>query len=238
MKILAIDAATEACSVALFLDGKVTSKFELAPQQHSQMLLPMVDQILAESGITLNELDAIAYGQGPGSFTGVRIGVAITQGLAFAADLPVIGISSMAAMAQQVLTQLEQQQIEPQLDNKDSATKVLVAIDARMSEVYFGLYQEVEGLAQLVETEGVCAPQDLSLDPMLDLYSAGTGWQTYQQVLTEKYTVHATDVHLPNAEFMLPLAVAQFKSGHFVSAEGAQPNYVRDEVSWKKLPGR
>ncbi|MBU2883828.1 tRNA (adenosine(37)-N6)-threonylcarbamoyltransferase complex dimerization subunit type 1 TsaB [Psychrosphaera sp. B3R10] len=233
MKILAIDAATEACSVALYLDGEVTSKFELAPQQHSQMLLPMVDQILADAGIALNQLDAIAYGQGPGSFTGVRIGVAITQGLAFAADLPVIGISSMAAMAQQVMAQHKATG-----DNFEQVAHVLVAIDARMSEVYFGLYQNVEGLAQLVNTEGVCAPQDLALDALPDLFSAGTGWQTYQQILTEKYLVNSTEVHLPSAEFMLPLAVAQYKAGHIVSAERAQPNYVRDEVSWKKLPGR
>ena len=87
MKILAIDAATEACSVALKIDDQVISRFEIAPQQHSQKLLPFVDEVLSEAGIKLGQLDAIAYGQGPGSFTGVRIGVSVTQGLAFGADL-------------------------------------------------------------------------------------------------------------------------------------------------------
>ena len=135
MKILAVDAATEACSVALYNDGEINSVFEVCPQQHSQKLLPFIDQVLVDSGLTLSQLDGIAYGQGPGSFTGVRIGVSVTQGLAFGADLPVTGISNLAMMAQQAIEQHQ-------------AQSVVAAIDARMSEIYLACYQNMNDLAQ------------------------------------------------------------------------------------------
>jgi tRNA threonylcarbamoyladenosine biosynthesis protein TsaB len=225
MKILAIDAATEGCSVALLVDGKVTAKYEFAPQRHSQILLPMVDDILKSANLTLAQLDCIAYGQGPGSFTGVRIGVSIAQGLAFSADIKVIGISSLATMAQQVIAE-------------QSAPFVLAAIDARMGEVYFGLYQNVGGLATLVETEGVYKPCDLPNFELDGAYSAGSGWQTYESEVVAKFSVTTSKVEFPSAEFMLPIAAAQFSQGLGGTAEKAQPNYVRDEVTWKKLPGR
>lgn len=225
MKLLAIDAATEACSVALDIDGEITSIFEVAPQQHSQMLLPMVDDILSQADIKLAELDGIIYGQGPGSFTGVRIGVSITQGLAFAADLPVVGVSNLAAMAQQVLVQHD-------------AKEVLVAIDAKMSEIYTARYVNVDGLAKLVGQEQVIAPTALPQFEAQGLFSAGTGWQTYQVELSQRCNAALSQVHLPSAEFMLFLGREKFDAGMSQSAEFAQPNYVRDEVSWKKLPGR
>lgn len=226
MKILAIDAATEACSVALQIGNETLGKFELAPQQHSQKLLPFVDEILAQAGVKLGQLDAIAYGQGPGSFTGVRIGVSVTQGLAFGADLPVVGISSLATMAQQAISQLQSEQ-------------VVTAIDARMSEVYFAVYQNNQGLAELNAAEIVRKPE--LLEASTDLNSAtavGTGWQTYNDILQQKFACQNSEILLPNAEFMLPLAQAELAAGKGQSAEFAQPNYVRDEVSWQKLPGR
>lgn len=226
MKILALDAATEACSVALYNNGEVTSKFEITPQQHSQKLLPFVDEILKQSDVTLQQLDGIAYGQGPGSFTGVRIGVAICQGLAFGADVPVVGISSIAAMAQQAIAQL-------------SADKVVGAIDARMAEVYWGCYENKNGLAMLVGQEAAIKP-DLVSSPegWQQLTAVGTGWQAYQEQLAHINHVSTSEITLPNAEFMLPLALAEFNDGKGIVAELAQPNYVRDEVTWKKLPGR
>lgn len=228
MKILALDAATEACSVALQIDGEVFSRYEVAPQQHSQKLLPMVDEVLNEAGVSLAELDGLAFGQGPGSFTGVRIGVAITQGLAFAADLPVVGVSNLAAMAQQVIA------VQKLVDGQD----VLVAIDARMSEVYWGHYRVAGGLAQLQGNEIVVAPEKTPSLGLAAAYRAGTGWQTYQTELLALNQTLESDITLPNAEFLLPLAAQQFNTGHGVAAELAQPNYVRDEVSWQKLPGR
>lgn len=225
MKILAIDAATEACSVALQIDQQVISRFEVAPQQHSQKLLPFVDEVLAESGIKLNQLDAIAYGQGPGSFTGVRIGVSVTQGLAFACDLPVVGVSSLATMAQQAISQ-------------SNAQSVVSAIDARMSEVYFAIYNNNNGLAELVGKELVSKPDLLEPQEIADAVAVGTGWQTYKDILTEKFAGQPSEIQLPSAEFILPLAIQKINKGEGQAAEFAQPNYVRDEVSWKKLPGR
>ncbi|NVK25411.1 MAG: tRNA (adenosine(37)-N6)-threonylcarbamoyltransferase complex dimerization subunit type 1 TsaB [Gammaproteobacteria bacterium] len=230
MKILAIDAATEACSAALQINDDVIARFEVAPQQHSQKLLPFVDELLAEAGMSLNQLDGIAYGQGPGSFTGVRIGVAITQGLAFGADLPTVGISSLATMAQQAINDL-------------GAETVIAAIDARMSEVYLGRYQNSLGLALANVKETVIKPD--SIEPLEleksntgPVIAVGTGWQTYEQELSQKFSAETSKILLPNAQFMLPLAVQQFAEGVGQQAELAQPNYVRDEVSWKKLPGR
>lgn len=225
MKILAIDAATEACSVALKVGDDIISKYEVAPQQHSQKLLPFVDEILAQGEIKLSQLDAIAFGKGPGSFTGVRIGVAVTQGLAFGADLPVVGISSMAAMAQQAISQ-------------EQAQQVVVAIDARMSEVYFSIYNNEAGIAEVSSKEMVRKPELLESIHLPHAMSVGTGWQTYEQILTEKFSCQRSEIILPSAEFMLPLAEIEFNKGHGVAAEFAQPNYVRDEVSWQKLPGR
>ena len=225
MKILALDAATEAFSAALQIGDDIISRFEIAPQQHSQKLLPFVEQLLSEAGIGLAQLDGIAYGQGPGSFTGVRIGVAITQGLAFGADLPTVGVSSLATMAQQAIVEHE-------------TNGVVAAIDARMSEVYLGHYTNEQGLAVLQGIETVIKPDDIEPANFSSCMAVGTGWQTYQQVLTDKFASTSSNILLPSAQFMLPLAVALFQNERGVSAELAQPNYVRDEVSWKKLPGR
>jgi tRNA threonylcarbamoyladenosine biosynthesis protein TsaB len=227
MKILAVDAATEACSVALYNDGEINSIFEVCPQQHSQKLLPFIDQVLKDAGVKLNQLDGIAYGQGPGSFTGVRIGVSVTQGLAFGADLPVVGISNLAIMAQQAIEQYK-------------AESVVAAIDARMSEVYLGCYKNVNGLALLIDKEMVIKPELLQKDnfKINNGMSVGTGWLTYKEQLDVCFNALSTTIELPSAEFMLPLALDAFNKGLVVEAEQAQPNYVRDEVSWKKLPGR
>ena len=228
MKILALDAATEACSVALQIDDSIIHRFEVCPQQHSQKLLPFVDEVLGDAGITLNQLDAIAFGQGPGSFTGVRIGVSITQGLAFGADLPVIGVSNLAAMAQQAIAEHQ-------------AERVVAAIDARMSEVYLGIYDNASGMAKLIGTECVAKPQEIVWPTGLQdkhLWAVGTGWQTYGELLVEQISANSTGVNLPSAEHMLPIAIAEFQAGNARPAELAQPNYVRDEVTWQKLPGR
>lgn len=225
MKILAIDAATEACSVALKIGDEVISKYEIAPQQHSQKLLPFVDEILAQGEVKLAKLDAIAFGRGPGSFTGVRIGVSVTQGLAFGADLPVVGISNLAAMAQQAIEQ-------------EQAQQVVAAIDARMSEVYFAVFDNKNGLAAPVSKEIVRKPELLEPMNLSQAHAVGTGWQTYESILADKFTCKKSDIALPSAEFILPLAEMELKNGNGVSAELAQPNYVRDEVSWQKLPGR
>ena len=225
MKLLVIDTATEACSVALLSDGQVFNRFELCPQQHSQRLLPMVDEVLKEAGMAVADLDYLGFGQGPGSFTGVRIATGMLQGLALGADLPVVGVSTLAAMAQQ--------SVETQ-----GSDQVVVAIDARMDEVYWGCYRNEQGLVKLVGEEQVLPPEQAVGQLTLSSYhTAGTGWAAYAP-LSELQTVTDDPVLYPNAKYMLPLAVQAINDGLAVEVEAVQPVYLRDKVTWKKLPGR
>ena len=168
IKILALDTATENCSVALKIGENVFSRCEYVPRDHTLRILPLVDEVLQEAQVTLNDLDALAFGRGPGSFTGVRIGVGIAQGLAFGANLPTIGVSTLAAMAAQAF-------------RKTGATQVLSAIDARMSEVYWGEYQRQEnGDWQVQGAETVIAPDLIQLQNGAGQVAiVGTGWGAY-----------------------------------------------------------
>lgn len=231
MKLLALDTSTEACSVALQYEGHKLTLDEVCPQQHSKRILPMVQQVLAESGLGLNQLDGIVFGRGPGSFTGVRIGVGVTQGLAFGADLPVFGVSTLQAMAQAAV-RLHQ------------AKQVIAAIDARMAEVYLALYQQgADGLMQPVCEELARKPADLPpLTLAGDIWAVGTGLVTYRdaflQWASDTQLVISDQVLLPSAQDMLTLAIPAWQQQRFVAAELAEPVYVRDEVTWQKLPGR
>ncbi|GKW41194.1 tRNA (adenosine(37)-N6)-threonylcarbamoyltransferase complex dimerization subunit type 1 TsaB [Pectobacterium carotovorum subsp. carotovorum] len=229
-RILALDTATEACSVALWNEGEIHSLFEICPREHTQRILPMVQQVLADSGLTLKDLDALAFGQGPGSFTGVRIGIGIAQGLALGADLPLLGVSSLATMAQGAF-RLKQ------------ATQVLAAIDARMGEVYWGCYQrDADGSWQGESEEAVLKPEQVqALTAALsgEWTTVGTGWETYPELVNHSSLVLSKgEVLLPQAQDMLPLACQLWQAGKAVSVENAQPRYLRNEVTWKKLPGR
>lgn len=229
-KYLAIDASTEACSVALSLENNLYSDFELCPQSHSVVLLPMVDRLLKQAKIKLSELDGLVFGRGPGSFTGVRIGVGVAQGLAFSAELPVVGVSTLQTMAQQAYEKYQQ-------------TEVIAVIDARMSEVYAGFYRvNDKGIMTAVVDETVLPPADLAeylKEHTQQSYGVGTGWDAYPAELSSlKTNPDSPEVLFPDASAMLPIATQEFHAGKGVSAEHAQPVYVRDTVSWKKLPGR
>ncbi|CAH0533282.1 tRNA threonylcarbamoyladenosine biosynthesis protein TsaB [Vibrio stylophorae] len=229
-KILAIDTATENCSVALMIGDQVIEQSLLAPREHTQKVLPMVDQTLAQAGLSLQQLDAIAFGRGPGSFTGVRIGIGIAQGLAFGADLPLIGISTLQAMAQATY-RLHQ------------AEHVLAAIDARMNEIYFGHYARQANGDWLIQGEElVLPPQDLSAAlPTLapNTLRVGTGWDAYAEQLQDVMAQsQACEVLYPQAQDMAMLAQYRWQAQDMVAAELAEPTYLRDKVTWKKLPGR
>lgn len=230
MNYLAIDASTEACSVALQLGDTIISRYEVCPQSHSVRLLPMVDEVLKEAGCKLNNLDGLIFGQGPGSFTGVRIGVGVAQGLAFAAELKVVGVSTLQTMAQMAYMQHKE-------------TKVIAAIDARMAEVYNGYYQlDSNNLMQPQLSEAVSPPADVAkrLSSLSSCaYAVGSGWEAYPNELSPLQSNKGSPkVVFPDAVAMLPLGINAFKEGKAVTAEYAQPVYVRDTVSWKKLPGR
>ncbi|WP_152659007.1 tRNA (adenosine(37)-N6)-threonylcarbamoyltransferase complex dimerization subunit type 1 TsaB [Arsukibacterium sp. MJ3] len=228
MNLLALDTSTEACSVALLYQGNIMALDEVCPQQHSKRVLPMIDRLLAESGLSLHALDGIVFGRGPGSFTGVRIGVSVTQGLAFGADLPVFGISTLAAMAQAAVRLYQ-------------ASQIVAAIDARMAEVYLASYRcGTTGILQPLSSEQAIKPPQLAPIGLTGkVIAVGTGWQTYASELQRAQPAQiANDILYPSAQDMLSLALPAFTQGLFVAAEHAQPVYVRDDVSWKKLPGR
>jgi len=230
MRILAIDTATEACSVALSDNGSTHAHFELCPREHTQRILPMVQDMLTAGGLSLEQLDVLAFGRGPGSFTGVRIGIGIAQGLALGANLPLTGVSTLATMAQSAW-------------RKTGATRVLAAIDARMGEVYWAEYQRDEqGFWHGEETEAVLKP-DVVSERLRQLEgrwaTVGTGWPAWPDMANGSgLTLTDGEVLLPAAEDMLPLAQQQLSAGYIVAVEHAEPVYLRNEVAWKKLPGR
>lgn len=219
MKILALDTATEACSAALLRDGSVYERHSIAPRRHAQLILPMVDGVLAEAGLGLNDLDAIAFGRGPGAFTGVRIAAGVTQGLALGAGLPVIPISSLAALAQ------------PALNN---AGVILPAIDARMGEIYWATYKTAQdGLASPASAERVTSPDAVQVPPIVQIFGVGSGWETYRERLEQVLHGQISGIHpdrFPMAKDMLPLAVREYNAGRCVNAEQALPVYLRDNV--------
>ena len=230
MRILAIDTATEACSAALWNEGNTCAHFELCPREHTQRILPIVQDILTQGGISLNDLDALAFGRGPGSFTGVRIGIGIAQGLALGAELPMIGVSTLATMAQGAW-------------RKQGATRVLAAIDARMGEVYWAEYQrDAQGVWHGEESEAVLKPEAVRqrlAELSGEWATVGTGWAAWPE-MAQGANVTLTDggVTLPEAEDMLPIACQLLAEGKTVAVESAEPVYLRNEVAWKKLPGR
>jgi tRNA threonylcarbamoyladenosine biosynthesis protein TsaB len=219
MKLLAFDTATEACTVALWQDGAVLERFE-RQNQHSERLLAMVESLLAEASASLTQLDAIAFGRGPGSFTGLRIGTGVAQGLAFAANLPVVPVSSLAVLAQGV-----------------EADHVLAAHDARMEQVYWGAYQRnAQGRMEAVQAEAVVSPSKAPFPDNARWVGVGPGWDVYSQALTERLgpalMKHSAGV-LPQARHLAVLAVADCIAGRTVAAEDAVPVYLRDEVAVK-----
>jgi tRNA threonylcarbamoyladenosine biosynthesis protein TsaB len=230
VKILALDTATENCSVALLVNDKVIVRSEVAPRDHTKKVLPMVDEVLQEAGVKLTDLDALAFGRGPGSFTGVRIGIGIAQGLAFGADLPMIGVSTLEAMAQGSY-------------RKHGAEQVACAIDARMSEVYWGRFErQQDGTWNAIDPECVVPPAILAEQSTADQSTwrkAGTGWEAYSEPLSElNFSTENGDVLFPDAEDIVYLAKFELEKGNMVDAENASPTYLRDTVAWKKLPGR
>ena len=225
MKLLALDTSTDACSAALLVGTEIREDFKLAPREHAKLILPMVDALLAEAGLSLSQLDAIAFGRGPGSFTGLRIAAGVAQGLAFGANLPVLPISTLAALAQGAYTDL-------------GATRVLAALDARMSEVYWGVYQiNNAGVMELHGAEQVCAPGEVVLPLGGEWLGAGSGWKEYGAALRERCGTLVCTVmpeRLPRAKDIALLGVTASQRGLAVSAEQAMPVYLRNQVAWAK----
>ncbi|AKO45654.1 tRNA (adenosine(37)-N6)-threonylcarbamoyltransferase complex dimerization subunit type 1 TsaB [[Haemophilus] ducreyi] len=223
--ILALDTATEACSVALLHNGNRTTLDELSPRSHTQRILPMVDELLSQANISIKQVDVLAFGRGPGSFTGVRVGVSVAQGLALGANLPVVAISNLLAMAQAAYQQLR-------------ANNVIALIDARMNEVYFAQYQRIGEHWHTIVEEQVCSPETAIAQMQINDNSVvvGTGWAAYPQFYTAKLPLSVSDISLPSAKDMLELALKAVENGELQTALDIEPIYLRNEVTWQKLP--
>lgn len=217
MKLLVLDTSTDYCSAALWLDGEVRARRVRAEQQHSSLLLPMVDELLRESGASLRQLDGIAYGAGPGSFTGLRIACAVTQGLALGADLPVVGVSTLESIAEQT-----------------GAARVLTVLDARMAEVYWAAYQRESSGWRCVVAPALARPESVSVPVGDGWVGAGNGFAALGEVLRPQLAsrlVRIDDSLVPDAAAMAPLAAAAFERGEATDAARAAPIYLRDKVA-------
>jgi tRNA threonylcarbamoyladenosine biosynthesis protein TsaB len=230
--ILALDSSTDACSVALLRNGEMTSLFEMAAKSHTQRLLPMVDEVLQQSRCDKSTLDAIAFGRGPGSFTGLRICLGVVQGLAFGLQLPVIPVSTLAAMAAGYFRALPPGDIT-------LSSPLLVALDARMSEVYWGLFRHSSTslLPDALTAETVMQPAKVLENNVVreqggNVIGLGPGWH-YPDLQCLPHLAHEQSVY-PHAEEMAILASELWSRGEALSVLDAQPVYLRDEVSWQR----
>ncbi len=218
MKLLAFETATEACSVALSIDGELRERFEIAPRRHAELALPWAEALLAEAGIAKSQLDAIAVGRGPGAFTGVRLAIAIAQGIALALDKPVVPVSTLAALAM-----------------RGEGPRVLAAIDARMGEVYAAAFHREgeEMVPRSAETVGT--PELVQLpDTDSDWEGVGTGFAAAEGYLQRSLASQLRRVDaaaLPHAADLARLAAAAFARGESVAPERLEPAYLRDNVA-------
>lgn len=218
MKLLAFETATEACSVALWLDGEVRERFELAPRRHAELSLPWAEQLLAEAGIGKSQLDAIAIGRGPGAFTGVRLAIALAQGIALALDKPIVPVSTLGALALRA-----------------AGSRVLASIDARMGEVYAAAFELRDGDTFALSGEIVAAPADVQLpDARNDWHGVGTGFGAaggllQQRLASQLAVVDATA--LPHAADVARLAALAYDRGEALAPERVEPAYLRNNVA-------
>lgn len=238
-KILALDTSTDACSVALHVAGEIREDFRIIPRQHTKQLLPMIQAMLDSAGLKVKDLDAIAFGRGPGSFAGIRIATGVAQGLAYSAELNLLPISTLAAIA-----------LSHHLSSGDQ--QVIAALDARMDEVYWAAYRFENGLPVLIGDERVDAPANVCLPDASDWAGAGSGWR-YWQSMSDQVKQFITRIDTdsqegayqegasaqdnmiyPTAANILRLALQDFQQGKSVSPELALPVYLRDNVAWKK----
>ena len=230
--LIAIDTSTEACSAALYHEGEISEIFELLPRQHAARLLPMVERLLREAAMDFSCLDAVAFGRGPGSFTGLRIAAGVAQGLAFGLGVPVLPVSTLAALALQAHRN-EQEKPSP---TAAEPSRVLACLDARIGEVYWGLFEvEEEGVRALLD-EGLCAPSELCVDKQLAggaLIGAGNGWKMREQMPAETLALiaHCDEAALPRAGTMAALAAGDWQRGLALPPEQAAPVYLRDKVT-------
>jgi len=220
LKLLAFDTSTEWCSAALWVDGEVRFTAVEAGQTHSRILLPMVRALLAEAGLTLGGLDVLAYGKGPGAFTGLRIACSVAQGLAMGAGLPVLGVVTLEAMAEET-----------------GADQVVSCLDARVGEVYAAVLQRGADRWMALSGPGLYRPEAAPLPPEGQWIGCGSAFAAYPQQLGGRYAERLVATRaeiIPHARSIARLAAAAFARGEGLPAEAAEPYYVRDKVAQKR----
>lgn len=222
LTLLAVETATDACSVAVCLDGRIFEEFAVIPRQHTRQIFLMMDKLLANVGIVPAQIDALAFGQGPGSFTGLRVAASIVQGIAAALRRPVIPVSTLNALAQGVYRKFRKEQ-------------VFSCLDARMGEVYGGFYQFSPVTQQMAafSAEFVANPSTVSFPEKVRWFGAGNGCKAYLSVLEQKIGFLEEPKlfeFYPSAYDVATLAITRFQRGEFVSPEQALPVYLRDTV--------
>jgi len=219
MRVLALETSTEYCSVALWQDGAIVERCELAGQKHSELLIAMLDALLKDAGLGIKDMDGIAFGMGPGSFTGVRIACGAAQGLAFGASLPVAGICTLEALVE-----------------ASGQSRVIAALDARMGEIYHAAYEKHDGVWVEVSGPRLCKPEDAPPVTGDGWFGAGSGFAMHGEALSERYAgqLLGTDgTAVPQAAAIAVLGAAQFAQGHGADAAEALPVYLRDKVALK-----
>ena len=218
MKLLAFETATEACSVAVYIDGEVLERFEVAPRRHAELALPWAEALLADAGIARSALDAIAVGRGPGAFTGVRLAIAIAQGIALGLDRPLLPVSTLAALALRA----------------PGDGDVLAAIDARMGEVYVAAFRRAGDAVDACGDERVVAPSAFGLPVGNHWHGVGTGFAAADGVLQGRMGDRLVSVDaaaLPRAADVARLGAAMHARGEAVAPERIEPAYLRDNVA-------
>lgn len=221
--ILAIDTSTPACSAALLCGNDQVFRHKLASREHTRLILPMVDEVLSEAGLVLSQLDALAFTAGPGSFTGIRIGFGVVQGLAFGADLPVIPVSSLETLAHTAIRRLA----------ISAGTYVLPMLDARMDEVYWGLFEYNGTDLNRVSRDSLTPPEEVASPfPERPHTVIGDGWNYADRIPLEPGVFDST--LLPEARDVLTIALREVNAGKTCSVDQAQPVYLRNEITWKK----
>jgi len=238
-KILAIEASTEACSAALIIlendancindaEQSIVSRFKLAPREHTKLILPMIEEVLEEGGCTMNDMDAIAFGRGPGAFTGLRIAAGVTQGLALSIDKPVIPVSTLSALALQAS------------EKNYSGETIIAGLDARMGEVYWGIFEFKEDKLVLIGEEKVSKMHEvgeyIKQSDSKNFIGNGSAWDEYSLEDSTKNSDQVLKIinnAFPSAIEVAKLSMAEYLAQNTVAIEDAQPVYIRNNVAEK-----
>ncbi len=225
--ILAIETSTDACSVALYCSqDMLISRYQIMPRKHTELIFPMLDSVLHEAEITMDKVDALAFGRGPGAFTGVRIASAVIQGIALTDQLPILAVSSLATIAQGIY-------------RRKKVSQVLVANDARMKEVYWGYFSLQAGIMQIEGEEQLSSPDKVPI-PDGKIFLAGSGFRCYPEIFANRDIplTYQDKEALPEAQDIIPIALSLWKKKEIINIADALPIYLRNNVVHNNLDNR